>query len=62
MNLQSRTEKKGSTTMKPCGVEVVYKVDGNLEVALISLDLYSKLIAHIANLHGELINVKVISI
>lgn len=48
--------------MKPCGVEVAYKVDGNLEVALISLDLYSKLIDHIANLHGELISVKLISI
>lgn len=46
--------------MKPCGVEVAYKVDGKLEVALISLDLYSKLIDHIANLHGELISVKVI--
>lgn len=48
--------------MKPCGVEVAYKVDGKLEVALISLDLYSKLIDHIANLHGELIGVKVIFI
>lgn len=48
--------------MKPCGVEVAYKVDGKLEVALISLDLYSKLIDHIANLQGELISVKVIYI
>lgn len=48
--------------MKPCGVEVAYKVGCKLEVALISFDLYSKLIAHIANLHGELISVKVISI
>lgn len=48
--------------MKPCGVEVAYKVDGKLEVALISFDLYSKLIDHIANLHGELICVKVIYI
>lgn len=48
--------------MKPCGVEVAYKVHGKLEVALISFDLYRKLIDHIANLHGELISVKVISI
>lgn len=48
--------------MKPCGVEVTYKVDGKLEVALISLDLYSKLIDHIANLHGKLISVKMIFI
>lgn len=48
--------------MKPCGVEVAYKVHGKLEVALISFDLYSKLIGHIANLHGELVSVKVISI
>ena len=48
--------------MKPCGVEVAYKVHGKLEVALISFDLYSNLIDHIASLHGELISVKVISI
>lgn len=48
--------------MKPCGVEVAYKVDGKLEVALISFDLYKKLIDHIANLRGELVSVKVISI
>ena len=48
--------------MKPCGVEVAYKVEGKLEVALISLDLYNKLVNHIANLHGELVSVKVICI
>jgi hypothetical protein len=62
MNLQSRTEKEGSTTMRPCGVEVAYKIDGKLEVALISLDLYKKLVDHIANLQGEIISVKLICV
>lgn len=48
--------------MKPCGVEVAYKIDGKLEVALISLDLYKKLVDHIANLQGKIISVKLICV
>jgi hypothetical protein len=48
--------------MRPCGVEVAYKIDGKLEVALISLDLYKKLVDHIANLQGEIISVKLICV
>lgn len=48
--------------MKPCGVEVAYKVDGKLEVALITLDLYSKLVDHVANLDGKIISVKLICV
>ena len=46
--------------MRLCGVEVAYKIDGKLEVALISLDLYKKLVDHIANLQGKIISVKLI--
>lgn len=48
--------------MRPCGVEVAYKIDGKFEVALISLDLYKKLVDHIANLQGEIISVKLICV
>lgn len=58
----SGTQIKNVCTMKPCGVEVAYKIDGKLEVALISLDMYKKLVDHIANLQGKIISVKLICV